>query len=115
MHAYKFCLVFMVLNQVCLGVRLDNAKHVQHYIKKLIDSFNGEPNGGCFSTIINPPNIAETSTVGILLSKVLLRSPQEQFDILLKCPVHGNSLQPSSRTINVSGEKDNGAIMVTSV
>ena len=93
MDACKLSLVFMVLNQACLGVRLDNAKHVQDYIKKLIDSFNGELNRSRFSTIINPPNIAETSTVGTLLPKVLLWSPQEQFDIQLKCPVHGNSLQ----------------------
>ena len=102
----------MVLNQACLGVRLDNAKHVQDYIKKLIDSFNGELNRSRFSTIINPLNIAETSTVGTLLPKVLLWSPQEQFDIQLKCPVHGNSLQPSSWTTNLSGEKDNGARLV---
>ena len=89
----SFILALVVLNQVCLGVKLD--------IKKLIESFDRE-------SIINPPNTAEISTVSVLLPKVLLWSPQEQ----LKCPVHGNSLQPSSWTVDVSGEKNDGARLV---
>ena len=112
MHSCKLILALVVLNQVCLGVKLDNAKHVQEYIKKLIESFDRESDRSRFCTIINPPNTAETSTVTVLLPKVLLWSPQEQFNIELKCPVHGNSLQPSSWTVNVSGEKNDGARLV---
>lgn len=83
------------LVQLCYGFNFDNKKEVENYLKEIIENFEKDPMNTRFQSVLLPPTIfSGKRQEEVLLPKVLLWSPQEQFNCKIVCPVHKSPLRP---------------------
>lgn len=104
----------ILLVQLCYGFDFDNKKEVEKYLKEIIENFEEDPTNARFHSVLLPPTLFRRKTQEeVLMPKVLLWSPQEQFGCNIICPVHKSPLRPWQwHTDLVTGNKEKRPRMV---
>lgn len=92
---------------------LPNGEYAQRYIDNILKQFDQDPQSFRHCPVIHPPLPPLGSNKDhYFLPKLLLWSPQEQFQIPMKCPLHGKELRPYQWTSDISGkQKENGRLI----
>lgn len=106
---FVFFAVLALGSQLSDEYNLNNAEDVAKYLQELTDMFNKDPRSPQFYNVVHPPASPIGKTQGgFLLPKVLLWSPQEQYNACtLKCPIHTDVvLRPWQWTNNLNGDKE---------
>ena len=89
---WTFIITFCTLACLSLTVTLPNGEYAERYIDKILKQFNQDPQSFRHCPIIHSPLPPPGSNKEhYILPKLILWSPQKQFQIPMKCPLHGNS------------------------
>lgn len=106
-------ILFFPLVYYTLGITLPDGGYAQKYIDMIIEKFEQNSDSFKHCPIIYPPLPSPGSPrENYFLPKLLLWSPQEQFQIRLRCPIHGKELRPYQWTRDVSGKQGESARLV---